>query len=504
MARVLLDTNILIHREAATTVNPDIGVLYASLDKLRYEKCVHPATVAELGKHRDGSVRRTFQHKLKAYTELRSLASQNEAITALLAEDSSENGRIDTLLLAEVQAEHVDIMITEDRGIHRKAERLGLSDRVFTIEQLLQFAAAMFPEEINYPVLPVRRTRFGDLDLNDSFFESFRDQYGGSDFDKWFKRKADEYCYVCSDNGAVQAFLYLKREGPEDNLGQITPPMKPKVRLKIGTFKVNLNGVNLGERLLKIVFDNAILKAVDEIYVTIFENTSEQSRLIHLIESFGFVTYGTKDNSYGNEIVFVRNFSPTADRNDPQLTYPYFSASSQAYLVPIYPSYHTSLLPDSFLKTERSAEFNENKSFRNAIRKIYVSGSLIRSATSGDVLVFYRTGGLYASVVTSIGVFQRSLGPFASRDVFIDVCRRRSVLTLEELNGFWERTSGRPYVVEFLYSRALKKRINLERLIEIGVVADVHSAPRGFTPITSVQLATILDECESRDRFVVN
>ncbi len=57
----------------------------------------------------------------------------------------------------------------------------------------------------------------------------------------------------------------------------------PKKRLKIGTFKVVASGFRLGERFLKIVFDNAIANKVEEIYVTIFDKTSEQKRLIALL-----------------------------------------------------------------------------------------------------------------------------------------------------------------------------------------------------------------------------
>jgi hypothetical protein len=42
--KVLLDTNILIHREAATVTRPDIGRLFFWLDKLSYQKCLHPAS----------------------------------------------------------------------------------------------------------------------------------------------------------------------------------------------------------------------------------------------------------------------------------------------------------------------------------------------------------------------------------------------------------------------------------------------------------------------------
>ena len=38
-------------------------------------------------------------------------------------------------------------------------------------------------------------------------------------------------------------------------------------RLKVGTFKVESTGFRLGERFVKIIFDNALQRNVDEIYV---------------------------------------------------------------------------------------------------------------------------------------------------------------------------------------------------------------------------------------------
>ena len=43
--RVVLDTNILIHREAATVVHGDIGTLFFWLDRLRCDKCIHPLSI---------------------------------------------------------------------------------------------------------------------------------------------------------------------------------------------------------------------------------------------------------------------------------------------------------------------------------------------------------------------------------------------------------------------------------------------------------------------------
>ena len=55
--KVLLDTTTIIHREASTIFNEDIGNLFRWLDKLHYEKCIHPLTLEEIKKHKDKKVR---------------------------------------------------------------------------------------------------------------------------------------------------------------------------------------------------------------------------------------------------------------------------------------------------------------------------------------------------------------------------------------------------------------------------------------------------------------
>lgn len=42
MSRALLDTNIIIHRENIKPTNYSIGQLFYWLDKLNYEKVIHP------------------------------------------------------------------------------------------------------------------------------------------------------------------------------------------------------------------------------------------------------------------------------------------------------------------------------------------------------------------------------------------------------------------------------------------------------------------------------
>src|SRR5260221_1414143 len=140
--RVLLDTNILIHREAATVVRRDIGRLFFWLDKLRCDKCVHPASLEEIGKHQDSRVRSTFEAKLKSYHVLKTIAPTSDAVQLFASTDNTENDRNDTLLVNELHADRVDVLISEDRGLHKKATALNIAERTFTIDAFLEKAIA--------------------------------------------------------------------------------------------------------------------------------------------------------------------------------------------------------------------------------------------------------------------------------------------------------------------------------------------------------------------------
>ena len=48
--KALLDTNIIIHREANKVVSQDIGILYRWLDRVHYTKCIHSSTIDEIKK----------------------------------------------------------------------------------------------------------------------------------------------------------------------------------------------------------------------------------------------------------------------------------------------------------------------------------------------------------------------------------------------------------------------------------------------------------------------
>ncbi|MDT7543624.1 MAG: hypothetical protein QOE33_3528 [Acidobacteriota bacterium] len=502
--RVLLDTNIVIHREAARVIVEEIGVLFQWLDRLRYEKYLHPMTVQEINKIKNKDTRQTFNIKLDSYVTLKVPATLHPNVDRVCSPlDKDQNDSNDTLLINEVYNDRVDILITEDKKIKRKATLLNIADRVFNIDSFLAKVIAENPDLSDYKTLSVKKEYFGNIDLNDQFFESLKEDYPG--FERWFNKKSQETAYICQSKEGISAFLYLKVEDENEPYPEITPPFSRKKRLKVGTFKAALNRHLLGERLVKIIFDNAIRYRVDEIYVTILDTRTEQRWLIKLLETYGFIHYGQKQNKFGKELVYIRDMKKEFKSNKPKLTYPYISRKSRSFIVPIHPEYHTDLFPDSILRTESPQDFVENEPYRNAISKVYISRSYRRDLISGDLIIFYRTGGFYKAVVTTIGIVENVVTNIGSVEEFIRLCRPRSVFSKEELIKWWDWSkNNRPFVVNFLYAYSFPKRINMQRLIEISVIQDVQSAPRGFELLSPSSFDLILKETSTDGRIVVN
>lgn len=500
--KALLDTNIIIHREANKIVSQDIGILYRWLDRGQYTKCIHSATIEEVKKNPNKETVDLFLVKLESY-EVIDISSplQDEVKKVSDQLDTTDNDKVDTVLLNEVFIGRVDILITEDKKIHKKALELGIQDKVFTIDSFLEKTFAEHPELVNYKVLNVQKLKFGKIDLNDTFFDSLKEDYVG--FDKWFIKKYDEEAYITinSNNGMLLSFLYLKVEDENENYSNINPLFLPKRRLKIGTFKVISNGFRLGERFVKIIFDNALKNHVQEIYVTIYDKRPEQRRLIDLLEQWGFVLWGTKGEG---ELVYVRDFSPKFDIENLKACFPYISKGKNAYIVPIYPEYHTELLPDSILNTESPEEFIEDFPHRNCINKVYVSRAMEPYPSVGDILVFYRTGGYYKSVVTTIGEVLEVKTDFQDENDFILYCRKKSVYPEQALREMWRYSARKPFVVNFLYDYSFPHRINMKELIDLKVLTGINDAPRGFKPITKEQFEIILKETRSDESFIVD
>ncbi len=200
--KILLDTNIIIHRETSDIQNEDIGTLFSWFDRLHYEKCIHPLTIEEIEKHKDRKIVNAFKVKMNSYILLKTQAPFSPQINDISKKfDSSSNDINDTRLINELFSNRVDFLVTEDKKIHDKAKAIGMDSKVFTIESFIEKVTSENPSLVDYKTLAVRKELFGNVDLVDTFFDSFRTDYVG--FDSWFNKKSDETCYVCKETEKI-------------------------------------------------------------------------------------------------------------------------------------------------------------------------------------------------------------------------------------------------------------------------------------------------------------
>lgn len=504
--KALLDTNIIIHREANRTTNQDIGILFKWLDKLSYQKCVHRISINEIQNYQNKSVVDTFNTKLNSYEILETKAPLSLHVLRISNQfDKTQNDLIDTDLLNEVFNGRVDILISEDKKMHIKADALNIADKVFTINSFLEYIYSEYPDLVDYKVLSVEKVRMGEIDLNDPFFNTLREDYIG--FDTWFNKKANDFVYITKNNSnnRLLSFLYLKVEDKNEDYNNIDPKFVPKKRLKIGTFKVVSNGVRLGERFIKIIIDNALNYNVDEIYVTIFDKREEQVRLINLLVDWGFEFYGNKN---GEEKIYTKNFNKKTiikEKYTPKKNYPFLYKNTNIFFVPIYPEYHTDLIPDSILHNENIHNFKDSKPHSNALSKVYISRSIYRDIKQNDIIIFYRTGGYFKSVITTIAIVENVMHNFNSFEEFKSKCKNRSALKESKLLEFWNYNSNnRPFLINFLYVYSFPKRMNLKQLIDLGIIKNIDDAPRGLKKISVNEFEEIISGTESKQDFIID
>lgn len=307
--------------------------------------------------------------------------------------------------------------------------------------------------------------KFKDLNLNDPFFDSLKEDYEG--FESWFRRKGEKEAYVIEDNG-IQGFLYLKIE--HGIVDDVSPSIEADKILKVGTFKVNPHGTRLGERFIKKALDHAIDQHVDISYVTIFK---KHKALVDLLKKYGFLKNGVKNTINGEELVLLKKFNYLD--NDILIDYPQILLEeTDKYLLAIYPEYHTKMFPDSILNNEHF-DILDDISHTNSIHKIYVCSMPVDVLKRGDIVVIYRTSdgqepAEYRSVATSLCVIEevRSKETFDNFDDFYNYANTYSIFDRKNLNYWYRRNNC--YTIRMTYNAALRKRLIRKKLAdEVGL-----------------------------------
>lgn len=305
--------------------------------------------------------------------------------------------------------------------------------------------------------------RFGDVNLEDVFFDSLKQDY--PEFPDWFQKKVrqGEEALVFQDLNGIGAFIYLKLE--EESL-ELKDGIRPSTkRIKIGTLKLSEQHRNqrLGEGAIGVALWKWQESLTDEIYVTVFK---KHALLIRLLESFGFRSIG--ENPRG-ELIYLKD-RRKIDYSTPKTAFPFINSYfSKAGLLPIEEQYHDKLLPYSELKGNNSEI--EEITAGNGITKVFVASpvSPVKYKVNEPLFVYRIYNGkpkTFKSVVTSFGtvtrvkVIKANRSAFVTLDEFLNLVGNKTVFTEEELHEMYNKKNNL-VILEFVYNGYFGKGNNI-------------------------------------------
>lgn len=408
--------------------------------------------------------RLTLFQRYKALGSPPSISAEQEALLGKPAAGS--NDEVDQLLLAAVAGDAAEYLVTQDDGLHRRARRMGVGDRVLTLSDAIAMLRALHAD-LPSPPPAVRRIMTHELNLDDPIFDGLKDDYGRDVFVDWFKRAArgQRDALVIDGDDEHAAIAILKRE-PTGEHGLAGP------QLKVCTFKVadGYSGQKYGELLLKAIFEQAHTEDYIGLFVTVLD---KQEALIALLGDFGFRAMPGVRTAVG-ELVFEKPHGPVVDETmsalDHHVRYgpPALRLGGQhCFVVPIEPRWHRVLFPDAEREPgDENALFAATlglatQPFGNALRKAYLCNAPTRLLRPGDPLLFYRSSDEKA--VRVVGVCEDTL---VSRDPdeIVAAVGRRTVYSLQEIKNLARRNDV--LVVTFRQDRILRAEpITLAELI---------------------------------------
>ncbi len=296
--KLLIDTNIIIGLEDPRPVPGSFAELARLSSEYAVAHFVDGASYDDVARDKDNIRREVTRSKLDKFQKLRRVPVPDEAaLASQFGPINNENDRSDVHLLAALDAKAVDFLVTQDARLHQRAQRSGLGDRVFTVEEALRWLKQTFTSSpVNLPYIIERKAY--ELRQDHAIFSSLRADYPG--FDAWFDRCRQQHreCWVLEIKNEI-AGLVIRKDESHTEAG--TVHSGPKI-LKICTFKVRdeFQGQKFGELLLKQVLWFAQRNSYDLTYVTTYP---KHVFLIDLLSYYGFKPTNHMSNG---EIVFEK------------------------------------------------------------------------------------------------------------------------------------------------------------------------------------------------------
>ncbi|MEN4018224.1 MAG: hypothetical protein PQ975_06905 [Methanobacterium sp.] len=495
--RILIDTNIFIYRENHEVISDNLQKLLGVLNDSEQKIIIHPESINEIKRDQDEDRKNIISSKIKTYSVLINPSNpvKDNNFLDIVKKPSNEHDYVDNIILYSVYKNEVSFLLTEDKGIHKKAFNLGIEDRVLSIDDALKIFS--YRRDPSHPP-PIKKEKVYNLDLEDTIFDSLKEEY--DEFEEWWNKicRQGRDCFVYYEHdGSIGAALIYKVENEPIDAGEILPA---KNRLKIATLKVSSVGNKIGELFIRLSVEYSIINGLKEIYLTHFSQPSDY--LVDLIEEYGFINVGK--NKRGEDI-FVKELFPNKNKlekfNSVEISkyfYPTFydGEATKKFIVPIIPMYHDRLFIDKDRQITLLECANELIAEGNTIKKAYLSHSQIKKMSPGDIVIFYHSRPNQR--VTCLGVIEKVIADLNDPSEILEYVGKRTVYSKKEIDEFAQKPTT---VILFTLSTYLPKPLKLNELIEQGIL---RAAPQSIQEITYEQYLLLKKESAIDERFTVN
>jgi acetyltransferase (GNAT) family protein len=441
--RFLLDTNAFIALEPfAGQMESGLGPA-ATFMRLATKQgnrvFVHPATKDELGEGKDrvrAKQRIAELNKFEMLAEAPVSASLRDAVGAVVPDS---NNHRDLRILAALCANAVNFLVTDDAGLHKRATRVDVGDRVLTLDDAVAMLEGLEPTVASPPPMVTQVESYA-LDFDQDIFASIKGDY--AEFGEWIAKvqgdSENRECFVVAEqDGTYAAIAILKLDEPDceyDFAGPVT---------KISTFKVGqeFSGNRYGELLLKAVLQSHHDHAVASAYVEVWKR---HQPLIDFLNMFGYSDGG---RSRKDEIVLVKTYhsrNDTLDTLDYHIRYgpPAVSKKARVFVIPIIERWHGQLFPECISDDHqlRLPGFSvSTRPWGNALRKAYLCNASIQQIAPGDAILFYRSG--FQKAVSVIGVVENTVRTSSSEEV-LNLVGGRTVYGASDIEQLASHRSG--------------------------------------------------------------
>ena len=481
---ILIDTNIFIPLETKniSEIEPEthlINEFYRKAKELEYHIFLLDQQVKDLENDKDFERKNARLLAFEKYEILKNVKINQQVQEIFSNIKPKSHDEIDIALLNVVYANAVSLLITNDEGVHKKAKKLGIEEKIYNLEEALNFVNAHLVKTLKidskHPI--INSDKCCNLDINDTFFDSLRNDY--SNFNNWFKEKCQKEhrdCLIIRNENMIEGLCIYKFEEPIYGMhGKI---------LKICTFKLCSSGKKLGELLLKILFQYCYNSSIDYLYVTAYE----KNYICNFFRNFGFYEYHKRKEDSG-ELTFIKGMKPPNSCCENVLDFnikygtKYYDINQNAFLIPIIYNYHAMLFPET--ETTLFPELDYAHSYSNAIRKAYISKSNSNLLRAGDILFFYKTHS--EGTIKTCGVIEKVCRS-DNVDEILAITGQRTIYQYDDIEKMCMKERSL-LILLFRQTESLIKEIKLNDLIKLKLIKGV---PQTITKLSEEAKKCIL------------